>query len=73
MREVILRFGSIFLHEERLPNSLFNQETCGRKVLREDHPAVIEHAFISGSSSREAGGIKQEGRWSVLRKLHVLQ
>jgi hypothetical protein len=51
VREVILRLGSVFLHEERLPDSLRYQETCGRKVLREDHPAVIEHAFINGPSS----------------------
>src|SRR5438045_2558002 len=45
-----------------MPDSLPYQEPCRRKVLREDHPAVIERALISGSSSWEAGGSNPPGR-----------
>jgi hypothetical protein len=58
VREVVLRFRSVFLHQESLPNSMRHQEARGRKVLRKNHPPSYRTcpfqptSFLKGEWSR---------------------
>ena len=66
MSQILAGLPIVPLNEQDVSDSMALQERRRRKVLRENHPAIVEHSFVCWPVTVNSRIVKKEYRRSII-------